>query len=458
MPTSDLKAPAKFGDLSHAEKRLLKSVSNGEWAKCGPKYGDPDLSKDPENSPTIEDDDDPNNDPRLADKWGPTRRIRAELVSWVCMDPDARKHVYWRGIQVHGADITGLLDLSSVTFPFPLAFRHCYLADGINLQQAEVSVLSLSGSLVRKLMADGVVVKNSVYLDKRFASSGEVRLLNAQIGNALSCMGGTFTNPAKKGISETGIALQADGINVKSWVFLSHGFVASGEVRFPAARIGGLDCSGGIFTNPLQKDIAANKTGTALRATQITVDHAVQLRSGFKAQGEVNLQEAKIGGRFSCIEGNFREATLDLTNAAADDLEDSGRNDVHPSSSAASGPTIWPPQDKLLLDGFVYGRISSLGTINVDKRLEWLGWQPKMPVATRSYLQLGRVLREAGDDDGAKRVFMKMEQLRRSGEEHSSIAEAESSALKWSIGYGYHPMWAFWEIVGLSTLGWIPLP
>ena len=48
----------------------------------------------------------------------------------------------------------------------------------------------------------------------------------------------------------------------------------------------------------------------------------------------------------------------------------------------------------------------------------------------------------------------KMEQLRRA-HGASPIAEAESSVLRLSIGYGYQPMWAFWEIFGLSTLGWI---
>jgi hypothetical protein len=48
-----------------------------------------------------------------------------------------------------------------------------------------------------------------------------------------------------------------------------------------------------------------------------------------------------------------------------------------------------------------------------------------------------------------------MEDLRRSDEEHDPIAYAEDWLLKWSTGYGYHPMWAFWEIVASSTVGWI---
>ena len=49
-----------------------------------------------------------------------------------------------------------------------------------------MSVLALSGSLVRGLTADGVVVKNSVFLDRGFASFGQVRLLERADRDALA--------------------------------------------------------------------------------------------------------------------------------------------------------------------------------------------------------------------------------------------------------------------------------
>jgi hypothetical protein len=36
---------------------------------------------------------DPTNDPVYADKWERQREIRAELIRWLCVDPDASKMV-----------------------------------------------------------------------------------------------------------------------------------------------------------------------------------------------------------------------------------------------------------------------------------------------------------------------------------------------------------------------------
>src|SRR5271157_624309 len=188
-------AQAKFGNLVHAESLLLDKVTSGDLAMCGPNYSDKD------------------NDPKDADHWEPDRRIRAEPVAWLCTNEQARRQVHPRGIQVYGADISDSLDLSFVNIPFQLAFRHCRLKEDINLLRADVSQLDLRGSLVQGISADGLIVKNQVFLSDGFAARGEVRLLEAQIGGDLACVGGTFTN---KG----GYALAADGINVQGSVFL----------------------------------------------------------------------------------------------------------------------------------------------------------------------------------------------------------------------------------------------
>ncbi|MBV9265263.1 MAG: hypothetical protein JO061_03750 [Acidobacteriaceae bacterium] len=43
-------------------------------------------------------------------------------------------------------------------------------------------------------------------------------------------------------------------------------------------------------------------------------------------------------------------------------------------------------------------------------------------------------------------------QLRTRGD---AIQRLGSSLLRWTIGYGYDPQWAIWEIAGLSAVGWI---
>ena len=207
-----------------------------------------------------------------------------------------------------------------------------------------------------------------------------------------------------------------------------------------------MTCIGGAFSNP---------DGDALSANRIIVKGSVFLRDGFTAEGRVYFEEAQIGGAFDCQNGNFEKATLNLRDASAGTLYDSGLNDIPAGKAARYPPTLWPQPDKLLLDGFTYGRISSRGRIDVEKRLGWLGLQPQSPFASRSYLQLAKVLQESGDSDGALRVKERMEQLRRRDLEHGLLASLESAALRASIGYGYFPGRAIWEILGLTALGWI---
>jgi hypothetical protein len=90
-----------------------------------------------------------------------------------------------------------------------------------------------------------------------FAAQGEVRLLNAKVGDQLSCIGGTFTNPS-------GIALYADHMSVTGSVFLGtlthdERFTAVGEVSLRGAKIGGqLACDGSSFSNPQKNALSAS--------------------------------------------------------------------------------------------------------------------------------------------------------------------------------------------------------
>jgi hypothetical protein len=78
----------RFGEhLSDAEKRLLGNAPIGDIAYCGPNHND----------------DNPDNDPVNSDQWQPSREIRAEVLTWLCVDREASKQVDQRGIRVHAA-------------------------------------------------------------------------------------------------------------------------------------------------------------------------------------------------------------------------------------------------------------------------------------------------------------------------------------------------------------------
>jgi sRNA-binding regulator protein Hfq len=103
------------------------------------------------------------------------------------------------------------------------------------------------------------------------------------------------------------LAIAADGLKVEGDVYLRNGFRAEGELRLPGASIGGdLDCTRGQFSNP-GKD--------ALSADGIRVEGDVFLRNGFKAAGEVRLLGASIGGDLDCGNGEFSNPGGDALSA-----------------------------------------------------------------------------------------------------------------------------------------------
>jgi hypothetical protein len=528
-------ARARFGALSAAELKLVRTAPKNEIAYCGPSH----------------DDNDPDNNPGKARQWGPERQIRAQVIRWLCVDRLARDQVDpSAGIAVHAAKVVGNLTLSFVTVPFALQLWRSALTDDTNLIQMAIPFLDLSGSWVRSvaaegvsaklvfltngfraestvslsgaqigtlicrggmfinpprkglsgsgtaLIADNITVNGKTDLSSGFRAEGEVRLSDAQIRGTLDCSDSAFINPPVKEFSGGGMALNADRINVNGNLFLSKGFRSEGEVRLANAQIGGgLDCTGGTFMNPPVKDLSGS--GTAVDADNITVNGSLSFSKGFRAEGEVRLANGQIGGSLECGGGTFlnppkegldtsghaltamsaslkgnallsegfrAEGRVDLTvtriggdlvcrdgifAAATVDLRDAS------ASSILDNDKSWPQRGKLYLDGFVYGRIAE-GPRDVETRLKWLDLQPEKPFVRQPYVQLAKVLREAGDDDGARRLLIAMEDRRwETKEDRHWIDPLRRWPLRATVGYGYRPLWAFWEVLGLSALGWI---
>jgi len=91
--------------------------------------------------------------------------------------------------------------------------------------------------------------------------------------------------------------IDGEGLTVQGALWLRQGFRAEGTVSLFGATISGhLDCTRGTFLNA---------SGVALHANTITVHGPVILRRGFHAEGAVELIGATIAGDLDCGGGPF---------------------------------------------------------------------------------------------------------------------------------------------------------
>lgn len=281
-------AGARFALLNKGEMKMLHAAAKGTIAFCGPSQND----------------DDPENDPANSANWSADRHIRSDLLSWLCIDEAASDYVDPKGIQLHGALISGPLDLSFVTVDFPLRLYRCRLSDDWNLNYIQIHSLQFTGTWVRSLSADVARVRGSVFL-KAGLIDGKIQLRGAHIGLNLDCSGGRLWNPGNEKIPDSGMALNAEGAKVDGSVFLRENFSAEGEVRLLNTEIGGnLDCSGSRFQNSANARIP--NSGFALNAEGARIGGHVFLNNNFLPEGEVRLFNAEIGGNLECSASKFQ--------------------------------------------------------------------------------------------------------------------------------------------------------
>jgi hypothetical protein len=373
---------AEFGTLSAAETELLRTAPTRDVAWASPNH---DLNA------AI-------NDPAKAEKWGPERTVRGELLEWLLSDPQAAKLVHPSGIEIDGARIAGGLDLRYLRITAPLALVDCSVTEGVNLNHGHLASLDLTGSWTGPISGDMSVVDGDVTL--RFGHYGEVSFYRAAIGGNLEAGASDFVgdNP-----------LSAVDTTISGDALFHNGFRTGGVVDFRLARIG----------------------------RSLSFNHA---RFTGKSVNGLNAERATIAGAIYWVAIMITPQTqLDLSDAHAGALWD----------DAAS----WPASGNLLLDGFVYNDFSG-GPGDSYSRLAWLRRQPlAMQAQPQPYRQLAEVLRRNGREEGATNIELAREDaVTRFG--RMSLAERIwRLALDWIIGYGYRPLRALWWIIGFVILG-----
>jgi hypothetical protein len=202
------------------------------------------------------------------------------------------------GVRLHGARITGTLDLTHVPATVGVELRDCYFEDTVLLVSARIPWLTLAGSHLPALDGDGLQVDGDVLLSDGFTATGEgdygaLRLVGAHVRGQLNLNGMRLSN-------ETGPALIGDGLHVDGDVF-GGGFIATGAGELGAVRLPGARILGQLNLNGAE---LANQAGPALIADGLHVGGGLVLTQGFSAagsyeRGTVRLPGAHISGQLN---------------------------------------------------------------------------------------------------------------------------------------------------------------
>ncbi|MFB2898072.1 hypothetical protein ACE1CI_34590 [Aerosakkonemataceae cyanobacterium BLCC-F50] len=252
------------------------------------------------------------NDPNKTEQWGTERTLGADRLVWLLTTPKVVEFLSFRGLRISGAKIVGDLNLEYATVSVPLIFNTCAFMGLLKLEKSKLKALELKYTRVSQIKAKEMQVEGSVSLCDGFNAKGKVDLIGASIGGQLDCSGGQFhydnnepNNEHKIAIDEHKIAIDAAGAKIAANVLLCKPFEEKGEKTFKAegqvnlhgASIGGkLNCSGGQFYNP-------GKIAIDAYGAKITTN--VFLNNGFEAKGEVKLHRASIGEQLDCSGGQF---------------------------------------------------------------------------------------------------------------------------------------------------------
>ena len=416
---------ADFGLLRSAERQLLEAWQKGEDCVLGRFRPDAE-TKD--------------------------NRIRAEFLRFLSLGGEAGNPVHEKGISLQGAWITEQLDLNACRVPVNWAVTHSHFQMAILMQDAEFCVsMSLTGSHILGLSADRAVIKGSIFLSDGFSAQGAIRLLGAQIGGDLSCIGATLE-------VEKGDALSADRAVIKGGVFLSHDFSAQGEIRLLGAQIGGvLSCTGA--TLEVEK-------GDALSADGAVIKGGVFLSDDFSAQGAIRLLGAQIGGQLSCIGAKLEGKKGNAL--SADGMVVSGsfffRGLKSPVSrvslsSAKVGQLVddadsWGSD--LALDGFVYDHLAGGAPTDAQTRLAWLNKQSaeflNESFHPQPWKQLQTVLEKMGHQQDADLVGIAFEDHLHQIGRYRGVAKVFHAGYKYLIGYGYRRLRLLYWMLGVWLL------
>jgi hypothetical protein len=247
--------------------------------------------------------DETRDDPAGGGEWGTEREIDAEFLRDLCAGAEHVGKVHPTGVRVAGARIVGILSFEATRLQVPLVLEGCTLPDGIVLERAEVTSLSLAGCRTNAVRAENMRASAGLDLTGLHASRG-VTLRGASIGGRLVCDGATFGEAHQQLIAAAG--LDAPGLRTGHDVSLRR--VHAVGINLELAQISG-DLALAEVSLVAPADAAASG-GRALAARGCSVTGNLLLNR-VDAHGEISLVGAEVRGSLRCTGGFLRAGEAD---------------------------------------------------------------------------------------------------------------------------------------------------
>ena len=369
--------------------------------------------------------------------------------------------------------IKGNVFLNNATATSTVRLVNAQIGGSLECTNAKFNDLRSDDQHVGALACDRAVIKGGVFLNNGFTATGTVRFSNAQIDSDLTCIGGKFDG------TDGGDALLCQSTVIKGNVFLNNA-TAIGTVRLVGAQIGGsLECTNAKF-NDLRSD---DQHVGALACDRAVIKGGVFLNTGFTATGTVSLSSAQIGGNLDCTEATFNGGdggyallAEGLVVAGGFFFRDlSSANGIVSLASAQISSLVDDDQSwfkvELILDGFIYDRLTGEAPMNAKSRLAWLAKQSDLHLGRgnngsdfkpQPWRQLQKVLHDMGHVEDARQVAIAFEDRLRAANligqtskkwsksrawTYQKICRGFHRLFGWLIGYGYRPLRLFFKMV-----------
>jgi hypothetical protein len=236
--------------------------------------------------------------------------IRADFLRYLALGGENRSSVHESGVRVQGAFIRGAVNLAGAANVRPLWIEDCTIDGEFRFSDAETNVVSLEGTAVAGVRGEGVKVDGALLL-ARALIAGSLELFGAEITGTLSCVGCTIGGRLWRAQR---LSADMETVTIGGNLDLRDGFKANGIILLDNAKVGGtFDCTKGAFFAGFDDTRSADAGSFAPGALRTMKCHRLNLKGslylrGSACDGEASFTGAQIGGDIDCRNGQFQSA------------------------------------------------------------------------------------------------------------------------------------------------------